>query len=464
MEIKIGSTLFIGGESKYHLAPPVEGLEAPEIRVGDGVYAGRDGGYVSGHFYGNRTIVLHGFYIGDDCSDAASLRQALLGLLRIRYKMPILITNFNGETFFTEGYLGDIKCEVEKAVAGEFQITLICPDPFLYEARGGLPVIYAYSLALGTSTTIPNEGTVQVYPVIKFFGQMSNPKVLNETTGEVMELDIETQNDDDILTIDMENRLITLNGEGVNPTRTLESSWWELLQGANEIRVVSPSSSGINLDSYTEGTRILTGFVPSVFLDNIEDLTYPITSDTTWNVYFSYNMQSPIDRSAQITVNTNGNSRIIRTGAVNAGLVTTLQKLGCMDGAEEVQGWIDNDTYPETGHWNITWQQGVNIDNIDGAKLTEFVRQHHSSVSQSCPFVFQNNTWVFWGSGEAVYIDDLEGETGLTLSSTHGGFQENDGINMSYAQGGFSDSLTAHATYAPTREATIEFKKGYAGI
>ena len=70
MQIKIGSTLFLGGNSKYQIQPSISGLDSPAIRVGDGLYAGRDGGFVSVHFYGHRTIVIKGFYIGDDCEEA----------------------------------------------------------------------------------------------------------------------------------------------------------------------------------------------------------------------------------------------------------------------------------------------------------------------------------------------------------------------------------------------------------
>lgn len=275
MQVKIGSTLFIGGESKYQLAPPVEGLEAPDIRIGDGVYAGRDGGYVSGHFYGYRTIVLNGFYIGDNCQHATQLRQDLFRLLRIRYRLPILVTDFAGNVFYTEGYIDDIKCDVNNPVAGEFQLSLICPDPFFYEAQGENPKWYEYTLNAGSSISIPNEGTVEALPIITIQGGVVNPVLTNETTLESISLDLTTQTTD-TLTINMEKRLILVNDEAVNETRSIDSSWWKLIQGANIISLsadeFSGSIEGLTVNSYQIGAgTTLTTLDTSAFENNVLD-------------------------------------------------------------------------------------------------------------------------------------------------------------------------------------------------
>ena len=131
MQIKIGNILYIGGDSAYHLSSPVQGLESPDIRVGDGLYAGRDGGFVSGHFYGHRTIVLSGFYVGADCEEASELRETLFGLLRIRYVHPIVITTASN-VWYCEGVVSNVKADIESLVAGKYQVTLLCPDPMLY--------------------------------------------------------------------------------------------------------------------------------------------------------------------------------------------------------------------------------------------------------------------------------------------------------------------------------------------
>lgn len=231
MQFKIGTSLYIGGNSKYQIKSGVQGLESPAIRIGDGLYAGRDGGFVSGHFYGHRTIVIPGFYIGSDCEDADSLRRALFGYLRIRYRLPIFIQVFSGHYYYTEGYIADVKANITSPVAGDFQLTILCPDPILYYGGDGTSESNRWVetvLSYGNSTTVTNLGNVQSYPIITLVGEIENPIVENETTGESLQVNITTTNATDALIIDMENRIITLNDTLVNADRASSSQWWYL--------------------------------------------------------------------------------------------------------------------------------------------------------------------------------------------------------------------------------------------
>lgn len=138
MIIKIGDNIQLGGNSKYQLEPGISGLSSANIRTGDGVYSGRDGGYVSSQLYGTRTITMTGFYIGENCEEADNLRRGLVSNLHIRYLYPIYITTFSQQHYFTEGYVTDIKSDIEGRRSGEFQITLLCPDPIMYDGGDGL--------------------------------------------------------------------------------------------------------------------------------------------------------------------------------------------------------------------------------------------------------------------------------------------------------------------------------------
>ena len=234
MEIKIGDILLLGGDSDYKLSPPVSGLESPAYRVGDGLYAGRDGGFISGHFYGHRTLVLKGFYIGEDCENAAELGQMLVYYLQIRKDLPILVTWNNGDQYYTEGRITDIKSDIENLVAGEFQITLLCPDPILYKAEDG-EVVWNEK-TLGSSTVVGNDGDLEAYPIITITGATNGIKLINTTSELLMQIDVETE-EDDVVVIDMGKRIITLNDKAINETRTLSSSWWGLLLEDNEIEL-----------------------------------------------------------------------------------------------------------------------------------------------------------------------------------------------------------------------------------
>lgn len=267
MIIKIGDTITFGGNSKFQITPPLSGLTSPDIRTGDGLYAGVDGGYVSSQLYGFRNIVISGFYIGKTCQEADELRQQLMSELHIRYLYPIFITSFSGKHYFVEGYITDRRSDITNPTSGEFQITIHCPDPIIYdggdgvasdsawfeqtfykEQSGGFNIEYQVPVqwvASQMATNIGNLGTVMAYPIINLSGKFTNPKITNLTTNEFIELERTTTASDTIV-IDMKERIITLNGVSIASSRTIDSSWWTLLQGNNKIVLETDSSSDNN--------------------------------------------------------------------------------------------------------------------------------------------------------------------------------------------------------------------------
>lgn len=256
MIIKIGDTITFGGNSKFQITPPLSGLTSPDIRTGDGLYAGVDGGYVSSQLYGFRNIVISGFYIGKTCQEADELRQQLMSELHIRYLYPIFITSFSGKHYFVEGYITDRRSDITNPTSGEFQITIHCPDPIIYdggdginsdsswleqsfykEKPGGFKISYTSPVewvAGQMATNIDNLGSVEAYPIITLRGVVNNPKITNLTTNKFIRLERSTASDDEIV-IDMRHRVITLNGVSIASNRDIESTWWKLAVGANKI-------------------------------------------------------------------------------------------------------------------------------------------------------------------------------------------------------------------------------------
>lgn len=267
MIIKIGDTITFGGNSKFQITPPLSGLTSPDIRTGDGLYAGVDGGYVSSQLYGFRNIVISGFYIGKTCQEADELRQQLMSELHIRYLYPIFITSFSGKHYFVEGYITDRRSDITNPTSGEFQITIHCPDPIIYdggdgiasdsawfeqtfykEQPGGFNIEYQVPVqwvAGQMATNIENLGTVAAYPIITLSGKFTNPKITNLTTNEFIELERTTAVSDTIV-INMKERIITLNGVSIASSRTIDSSWWTLVQGNNKIVLETDDSSDNN--------------------------------------------------------------------------------------------------------------------------------------------------------------------------------------------------------------------------
>lgn len=240
MYIKIGD-IQIGGESPYQLEPGISGLGAGDIRTGDGVYSGVHGGYVSSQLYGYRTITFTGFYL-TDCDTLDSLRIELLDGLKIGYLHPIFIKSFGDDFYFTEGYVTDIQADVEGSKSGEFQVSILCPDPYIYLGGDGSDPesVWQTENAVFTessvSLTIDNEGLVTTFPVFTLSG-VANPSVRNETTGEHMTVSGDYLGQD--LIIDMKNHLITRVNDNtptsVANNREITSSWWGLAPGENAI-------------------------------------------------------------------------------------------------------------------------------------------------------------------------------------------------------------------------------------
>lgn len=278
MIIKIGENLQFGGNSKYQIEPGIQGLSSAAIRTGDGVYAGADGAYVSSQLYGARTITFTGFYLANSCEEADELRIKLVTGLRIRYLFPIYITTFSQKHYFTEGYVTDIKADIEGKRAGEFQITLFCPDPMIYnggdgtnqssawleqpffkEKAGGFVIDYPEPVPWksGQQTSIiTNNGTMNTFPILNLTGTFHSPTIRNLTTGQFI-----TLNDLDIvnntLIIDMKNRVITLDGVSRASYRTVDSTWWGLIPGENRLvlETTNNSDTDFGMIRYKEGVE-----------------------------------------------------------------------------------------------------------------------------------------------------------------------------------------------------------------
>ena len=266
MIIRIGDLQF-GGDSKYQIEPGISGLSSAAIRNGDGVYSGVDGAYMSSQLYGARTIVFTGFYIGNSCEETDELRRKLTSNLRIRVLYPIFIQTFSQRNYYTEGYLTDIKADIEGNRAGEFQITMFCPDPYIYDGgdgtstdsawieqpfykvqSGGFKIQYPTPVPWSEGqqfTYINNNGTVPVYPIINLTGNFTSTiTIRNVTTGKFMSLGYGISSGSII--IDMKERIITYNGTSIASYRSVDSTWWALEPGENRVILETGSSTNTN--------------------------------------------------------------------------------------------------------------------------------------------------------------------------------------------------------------------------
>jgi len=87
-------------------------------------------------------------------------------------------------------------------------------------------------------------------PRIELHNQAANPVITNQTTGERFKLNINMVASD-LVIIDMAKRTVTLNGANIIGSKTSDSVWWGLQEGANSI-VLNSDSGGdtITADIY----------------------------------------------------------------------------------------------------------------------------------------------------------------------------------------------------------------------
>lgn len=89
--------------------------------------------------------------------------------------------------------------------------------------------------APGGTVTCTNAGTMETRPLLTITGPIDNPTVQNTTTGGSMSFGI-TLGNTDVLTIDMNNKLVQLNGGGNLRGTVSAGTWWDLIPGANVVQ------------------------------------------------------------------------------------------------------------------------------------------------------------------------------------------------------------------------------------
>lgn len=233
----------------------VDGLESlPELRVqddnrgyNDGMFTGRD--FLSGRtltfaintFAGNSNNAQQNFQLLQNAlipqSSGTTTMQFLLSpsdsevqiAARVRSRQTTL------DPDYTYGYIRSV-------------ITMFCPDPRYYSntaTTGTMTVqpalgrtynkIFNYTYGGGSvvnSLTVTNNGNWTTYPVITINGPITNPTVGNVTTGQYMTINGSYTNTD-IIVIDLNQKLVTLNGTTARNLVAGNSQWFGAAPGVS---------------------------------------------------------------------------------------------------------------------------------------------------------------------------------------------------------------------------------------
>lgn len=294
------------------LVPELEGLAGlPEIRTTSGVNAGYDGGWTSAQNYDARLITIRGVIANPDVAQVEAKRRAIASLLGQGRKeqLTLRITTEAGNSYAIS--VRTISCEMalqRVLTTQEFLIQLRADDPLIYDdgatagteailyvqqALGGFEINFGLPLAIGggAEDTVVQNGEETVYPILKLYGPLHRPTVVNTTTNQQMQLDADLQYTINWSGYETESGdYITLNDGVANAPLTLT----QLLGNAEQA-----TYSGKNL-------------LPSIN-----------TTRTRNNVTFTHNDDGSIslsgtasaDTAYPINVNSTGNSRNVNLSA-----------------------------------------------------------------------------------------------------------------------------------------------------
>ena len=246
--------VFGGGSSPYQILS-VDGLEAlPGLRVQDSDRGYQDGMFSGRDFFGGRTITL----ILQIMSGNNLTAQANFNLLQAALQpqqtgtTPLQFQLAAGDNFQY------INARVRKGLATvdpdytygkiKAQYEFFCPDFRYYDYTTqtatmavtvplGRTYNRTYNLTFGggsqtQTATVQNNGDTTTYPIITIYGPITNPVVGSLTSSQTLSFNY-TMGQSDIISIDLLNKTILLNG---NPARNLligSSQWFAAPPGTN---------------------------------------------------------------------------------------------------------------------------------------------------------------------------------------------------------------------------------------
>jgi hypothetical protein len=110
--------------------------------------------------------------------------------------------------------------------------------------------VYPESSGLGTIQVV-NQGNADADPVIRIFGPCTDPRVINETSGDEIAFDGITVVAGDWLEVDASEATVLLNGDPAQSRFQFvdfpSSRFWTLQPGTNAVRFAPASSSGASV-------------------------------------------------------------------------------------------------------------------------------------------------------------------------------------------------------------------------
>lgn len=216
------------------LSPETSGLDSADVRESAQDSPEADGGVHGDFWYGRRPVILTGTIIASSATDrnekVAKLKRASNAMrgdatltwepkegpeveLKLRRQQPLRIT---------KGYVKD------------FQVSMVSAKAAIESAEEHEKTISENN----TTVEVENVGDLPALPTITVHGPLSNPDLINTTTGKEIQLS-HILLEGETLVIDFANHTIKVDGEeeSYSSLDFPASEWWALEGGKNVIKL-----------------------------------------------------------------------------------------------------------------------------------------------------------------------------------------------------------------------------------
>lgn len=244
----------------------VGGLDSPEVREASEDIPGWDGAHHGSFFAGRRPVTLEG--IIDPAVDySPALRNAKIDkLLRATNALredALLKWQESGGVARQISLRRQQPTRITQRVPKAFLAALVAEDPRIVSqaihtqsvlagaissSGEGFPLDFPldFNEISGTAGSISatNAGNGDAIPWFTVTGPITNPRLVNNTTGKELRL-IYTLASGETLIVDGRDRSIKLNGvvDRYSALDFANSEWWTLQPGANDVRLLSTAYS-----------------------------------------------------------------------------------------------------------------------------------------------------------------------------------------------------------------------------
>lgn len=249
----------------------VTGLDSAPFRTTERDWEGNDGGFMDAEFEKGRSVVLDGTVF----CDTGSIED-YLDSLKANFAPTATLQNFY---FKVPGkdervlFVKPLGCrydwdELRRVGQASIQFSMFAEDPRIYDSVlssasvplgaqvfTGFGFNLGFSFGFGGTSTTTDQVTIIIGgnrptpPIFSIAGPVTNPRILNDVTGDELRFAIDL-GVADVLTIDTKYKTVRLNGTSNRRDSLIAPDWYFLEPGSNTLRYRAESVAASTLTIY----------------------------------------------------------------------------------------------------------------------------------------------------------------------------------------------------------------------